>query len=108
MAQTYTFETTILLAERFANGAYIVIPFDVEKAFGKKRVKVKATFDDIPYQGSLVRMGSPEHILIIRKDIRAKLGKAPGDSVRVTILEDTTPRVVEVPEDFKSALSALP
>lgn len=37
------------------NGAYIEIPFDVEAIFGAKRVKVKATFDDVEYRGSIVK-----------------------------------------------------
>lgn len=70
------------------DGAYIEFPYDVKKEFGKGRVKVKATFDGHPYQGSLVRMGTPGHILGIRKDIRQAIGKQPGEMVQVTIKED--------------------
>ena len=45
--------------------------------FGKGRVQVAATFDGVPYAGSLVRMGTPGHILGMRKDIRAQIGKQP-------------------------------
>lgn len=69
------------------DGAYVKIPFDVKEAFGKGRVKVHATFDGVPYDGSLVRMGTSVHILGLRKDIRAKLGKQPGDTVHVTLRE---------------------
>lgn len=69
------------------DGAYIEIPFDVKEVFGKGRVKVSATFDGVPYDGSLVRMKTPCHILGIRKDIRAKIEKQPGDTVKVTIRE---------------------
>ena len=57
------------------DGAYVEVPFDVKAAFGKGRVKFLATFDGVPYNGSLVRMGTPGHIIGIRKDIRAKIGK---------------------------------
>lgn len=53
------------------DGAYVEIPFDVRKEFGKGRVKVSATFDGVPYEGSLVRMGTPCHIIGVRKEIRA-------------------------------------
>ena len=33
------------------NGAYIEIPFDVEKTYNRKKVKVKATFDGYEYRG---------------------------------------------------------
>lgn len=74
-------------------GAYIRFPYDVRKEFGKGRVKVQATFDGCPYSGSLVNMGvknedsSVCYILGIRKDIREKIGKQPGDTVTVTIKE---------------------
>ena len=69
------------------DGAYVEIPFDVQAAFGKGRVKVLATFDGVPYNGSLVRMGTLGHIIGVRKDIRAKIGKQPGDTVHVTVQE---------------------
>lgn len=69
------------------DGAYIEIPFDVREVFGKGRVAVNATFDSVPYQGSLVKMGTPCHIIGIRKDIRKRIGKQPGDIIHVTIEE---------------------
>ena len=69
------------------DGAYIEIPFDVKAEFGKGRVAVNATFDGEPYQGSLVKMKTPCHIIGIRKEIRMKIGKQPGDMVYVTIQE---------------------
>ena len=71
------------------NGAYVEIPFDVKETFGKGRVPVHATFDGEPYDGQLVKMGTPCHIIGIRKDIRAKIGKQPGDTVHVTLVERT-------------------
>lgn len=69
------------------DGAYIEIPFDVKAEFGQGRVAVFATFDGEPYKGSLVRMKTPCHIIGIRKEIRAKIGKQPGDIINVTIQE---------------------
>ena len=69
------------------DGAYVEIPFDVKGEIGKGRVKVHATFDGAEYDGSLVKMKTPCHILGLRKDIRAAIGKQPGDKVRVTVKE---------------------
>lgn len=69
------------------DGAYVEIPFDVREEFGKGRVKVHATFDGVGYDGSLVRMGTPCHILGLRKDIRARIGKQPGDTIAVRLQE---------------------
>ena len=71
------------------DGAYIIFPYDVREEFQKGRVKVKATFDGVEHNGSLVRMKTPYHILGLRKDIRALIGKQPGDTVHVTIQERT-------------------
>lgn len=69
------------------NGAYIEFPYDVRAEFGKGRVKVHATFDGEPYDGSLVKMKTECHILGMLKSIREKIGKQPGDQVHVTIQE---------------------
>ncbi|MCL2863604.1 MAG: DUF1905 domain-containing protein [Methanimicrococcus sp.] len=75
------------------DGAYIEFPYDVREEFDKGRVKVHATFDGEPYDGSIVNMGvknedgSVCYIIGILKDIRAKINKQPGDTVRVTVKE---------------------
>lgn len=69
------------------DGAYIEIPFDVKVEFGRGRVPVYATFDKVPYEGGLVRMQTECHIIGIRKDIRAKINKQPGDVIAVTLKE---------------------
>lgn len=84
--QTYRFEAEIKKVADI-DGAYVEFPFDVKKEFGKGRVKVHATFDGEPYDGSLVRMQTTCHIIGIRKDIRAKISKQPGEKIAVTIKE---------------------
>lgn len=37
--------------------AYIIFPYDIRQEFGKGRVKVHATFDGHPYDGSIIDMG---------------------------------------------------
>lgn len=69
------------------DGAYIEFPYDARIEFGKGRVKVHATFDGYPYDGSLVRMKTPGHIIGVRKDIRQSIQKQPGDTVHVTLTE---------------------
>ena len=69
------------------DGAYIEFPYDVRAEFGRGRVKVHAEFDGAPYDGSLVRMETPGHIIGLRKDIRQKIGKQPGDMVHVVLWE---------------------
>ena len=87
----YGYDAVIQSADK--GGAYVIFPYDVRAEFGKGRVKVHAAFDGEPYDGSIVNMGvkNPDgsicYIIGIRKDIRARIGKQPGDTVRVTIQE---------------------
>ena len=84
--KTYEFDAVIQKVPDI-DGAYVEFPYDVKAEFGKGRAKVRATFASEPYNGSLVRMGTPGHIIGLRKEIRAKIGKGPGDTVHVTIRE---------------------
>ena len=77
----------VILKHPDVDAAYIEIPFDVYARYGKRRVAVHAEFDGCPYDGQLVRMGTPGHIIGIRKDIRAKIGKQPGDTLHVALWE---------------------
>jgi len=85
----YEYEAEIQPAGK--GGAYVVFPYDIRAEFGKGRVKVSATFDGVPYEGSVVNMGAKNpdgsvcYIIGILKEIRARIGKQPGDAVRVTI-----------------------
>ncbi|MCL2562593.1 MAG: DUF1905 domain-containing protein [Oscillospiraceae bacterium] len=90
--QVYSFDAVIRKVPDI-DGAFVVFPYDLRTEFGKGRVKVHATFDGAPYDGSIVNMGvrNPDgsvcYIIGLRKDIRAKIGKQAGDSVCVTIRE---------------------
>ena len=106
MSQSHTFRAKI--EEAGGGGAFVRIPFDVEAAFGQKRVRVNARIDGERYRGTLVRMGTPCHILIVLKEIRQKIGKGAGDEVEVTVEEDTAPRQVEIPEDLRQAMEENP
>ena len=101
----YSFTATIEAASVGGGGAYILFPYDVEKEFGTKgRVPVHATFDGLPYTGSLVKYGRPQHMLGILKALREQLGKQPGDKVKVELWKDEGVRTVEVPADFAALL----
>ena len=90
--KVYEYES-LLYAAGESGGAYVVFPYDIQKEFGRGRVKVHATFDGEAYDGSIVNMGvknedgSVCYIIGVLKSIRARIGKQPGDSVRVTVRE---------------------
>ena len=99
------YKFTAVIEAGDGGGAYVLFPFDVEKAFGTKgRIPIKATFNGAPYQGSLIKYGNPQHMLPMLKAIREEAGLAPGDRVEVELWKDDQPRVLEVPSEFKKAL----
>lgn len=106
MDQEFTFQAVIVDAG--GGGAFVRIPFDVEKTFGKKRVPISALIEGIPYRGTLVRMGESSHILIILKEIRKAVGKGIGDTIGISLFEDTKPRVIEIPPDLQNAFENAP
>ncbi len=97
-----------VIQEGDGGGAYVIIPFDVEQEYGKKRVKIRASINGEPYRGTLVRMGGPDHMLIILKEIRQKIGKSAGDEVAIELEEDLDLRKVEIPPDLLQAVQASP
>ena len=90
--RVYEYESLLYEADG-KGGAYVIFPYDIRKEFGRGRVKVHATFDGEPYDGSIVNMGVKNsdgsicYIIGIRKDIRFRIGKEPGDKVLVTVRE---------------------
>jgi len=102
MKEKQTF--TAMIKSAGGGGAFVEVPFDVEKEFGSKRPKVRALIEGVPYRGILTRMGTDCHILGIRKEIRAQVGKTFGDELTVTVELDSEPRAVEVPADLLKVL----
>ncbi len=82
---------TASIQEGSGGGAFVAVPLDIKKEYGKGRVKVNATFDGERYTGSIVNMGvknddgSVCYIVGILKAIRNKLDKGIGDNVEVEI-----------------------
>ena len=85
------YEYDAVLHEEPDGGAWAAFPWDIRKEFGRGRVKVRASFDGIPYEGSVVNMGlknedgSVCYVLGVLKATRKQLGKADGDTIRVTV-----------------------
>ncbi len=115
MAKTYknpgplTFTAVIQCNSDVANSsAWLEFPYDLKETYGVGNlVPFRATFDGrVSYRGSLAKMGGPGAMILLRKDVRAELGKQPGDSVEVVIVLDDTPRELNVASDIQQALKA--
>lgn len=99
---SYKFEATIQKVPD-KDGAFIEVPFDIEKEFGAKRVKIKAKFDGLDYRGSIVSMDGC-YIIGITKAIRNEIGKNAGENIFVEIEKDEEVREIDLPMDFKIEL----
>lgn len=84
--KVYRFDA-VILRNGDKDAAYVEVPIDIKEVFGKGRLLVHATFDGVPYDGQVVKMGTPCHIIGVRKDIRKKINKTFGDTIAVTIQE---------------------
>lgn len=88
----YAFEAEIKKVPDI-DGAYIEVPIDIKKEYGKSRLKVIATFDGVEYIGSVVNMGVKNldgsicYIIGITKEIRKNIQKQAGDIIKVSIKE---------------------
>jgi hypothetical protein len=99
----YRFKATIHAAG--GSGAYVLFPYDTQEEFSTRaKIPVMASFDGVPYTGSLVKYGHPQHMLPVLKNIREKIGKGPGDTVKVLLQRDDSVRTIEVPNEFAALM----
>jgi hypothetical protein len=103
--EKYKFKAKIEEASVGTGGAFVLFPYDVEKEFGTKgRVAVHSTLAGMPYSGSLIKYGRPQHMLCVLKAVREEIGKGPGDTIEVVIWKDEAERVIAIPAAFKALL----
>ncbi len=99
----YKFKAKIEVGD--GGGAYLLFPYDTVKEFATKgRVPVKATFNGVPYTGSLIKYSNPLHMLGMLKTIREKTGKGPGETIEVVVWRDEVVRPIEVPAQFENLM----
>lgn len=101
-----SFEVTLGRSDASKSGAFIQLPFDVKAVFGKAKPKVLVTINDHTYR-STVAVYSGDYLLPVNAQNAKAAGVQAGDTVTVTIAEDTAPRVVELPDDLAEALQPV-
>jgi len=102
---SHTFTTTVIPA---GNATGVVVPPQIVEALGAgKRPKVVITIHDHSWRSSIASKGG-QFLIGISRANRVAADIAEGANVSVTVKLDTEPRVVEVPKDLETALSASP
>lgn len=97
------FTTTVLLARKTATG--LPVPSSVIDALGSgKRPPVVVTIDGgYTYRSTVGVMGS-QSLVPLSAEHREAAGIAAGDTVEVTLVVDTQPRTIDLPDDLAAAL----
>jgi hypothetical protein len=99
------FKAELRPSGRGGGGHVVEVPNDVIQALGGGgRIPVNASFNGIPYRGSIVRMGGPPCIGVL-KAIVEETGVDYGDTLDVVVERDTEERTIDPPPDLKKALA---
>lgn len=101
-----TFAATLLQKGKTATG--VVVPDSVvEELNSGRRPAVTVTIKGHSYPSTVANMGGT-FMLPVSAENRAAAGVSAGDELEVTLVLDTKPREVTVPDDFAAALAAEP
>jgi bifunctional DNA-binding transcriptional regulator/antitoxin component of YhaV-PrlF toxin-antitoxin module len=83
----------------------ITLPFDVEEAFGAKRVAVRVAINEAEYRTTIFRMHG-KYQVVIPRHFREAAGVQAGERITVMMEKDTEKRTVEVPATLAQALDS--
>ncbi len=105
----YEFDAVLIRPEGTGTWTYLDVPFDSAEAFGSKgQIRVKGTLNGLPFSSTLLANGRGQHYLVVKKEIRRKLGVEAGSIVRVVLEADGEERRLDVPGDVLAALEGQP
>jgi hypothetical protein len=107
MAEPHRF--TAELEQARAGGAMVLIPKQVADALGGlKQMRVVGTVNGVAYQSSTMPYGGRGLFMGVHKATREAAGITFGEVVDVVISLDERPRVLVMPRELESALTADP
>jgi hypothetical protein len=100
-----SFDTTL---SAIGNNTGIEVPDDKISALGAgKRPAVLVNVNGYEYRNTVGVMGG-KHLISVSAAIRKETGLRGGDPIHVTLKLADSPREIEIPADFKEALSKAP
>jgi uncharacterized protein YdeI (YjbR/CyaY-like superfamily) len=81
------------------------VPFDVAKAWGTRRPKVKGEINGFPFRTTLFPARTGGHFVLVNKRMQKGSGTVPGSVAQFQLQLDTEKREVSAPAELKRAMA---
>jgi hypothetical protein len=104
-----TFSSKLIRPDAVGAWTFALVPKAVAAEAGfRARLRVRGKLDGVPFASSLMPRGGGEVFVVVNSELRDRIGKSDGDSVRFELELDTTPVLVRVPSDLRLSLRSKP
>ena len=85
------FRAPLIRSPKPGGWTYVIWPESAAYFGTRGLVTIKGTMDGCQFQSSFMALGDGNHKLPVKAEILEAIGKAPGETVRVTLLERIAP-----------------